>query len=196
MSTRSAAKGRTGSSRSNWPAAFTVLGTVAALLGCGEKPNSGGLATTSSASSIDTGATRLAENMIPGPPTTAYSLIELIANPDRFQNGRVNVAGFLLVAKSEFDASQGFLSLSREDYEVGLGNEVKIQFEHCAEREQGAEALSFDRAMELNLRYVRVKGFFTPPPAPKAKRSRSPLDLGTICATSMMAIEQRRKTSP
>lgn len=134
--------------------------------------------------------------MLPAPPTTAYSLIELIANPERFQNADVYVGGFLLVEKSEFDATQGFLWLRREDYELGLGNSVKIQFEQCAKREQGAESMTFDRAMEVNLRYVRVKGFFTPPPAPKAKRARSPLDLGTICATSVMAIEQRRKTSP
>lgn len=197
MSTRSATKRTSRSARRSRSAALMFLAAgVASLLGCGEKPGSGILTTTSSASVIDTGAARLAEQMIPAAPSTAYSLIELIANPERFQNGRVNVAGFLVVGKSEFDASQGFLLLSREDYEYGLGNEVKIQFEHCAERGQGADPITFDRAMEVNLRYVGVKGFFTPPPAPKTKRGRGPLDLGTICATSVIAIEQRRTASP
>lgn len=196
MSTRSLASGRTRSARCRPRGAFTVLAVAAALLACDRKPRSGNSATTSSASSIDTGAARLADQMLPASPTTAYSLIELVANPERFPNGRVNVAGFLVVAKSEFDTSQGFLSLSREDYEVGLGNEVKIQFEHCGERAQGTDTLSFEHVMELNLRYVRVKGFFTPPLAPKGRRARSPLDLGTICATSVMPIEPRPPTGP
>jgi len=37
---------------------------------------------------------------------------------------------FLEVEKSEFDRTHGFLYLGRADYEAGLENLVKIQFEH------------------------------------------------------------------
>ena len=183
-----------GRARMDTIACVAILAVAAVLLGCDGHDQAGStLATSKSGLPSDTAAVRLAEQMLPAAPKTAYSLVELIANPERFENSRVNLGGFLLVEKSEFDSSQGILFLHREDYELALGNEVKIQFDHCVGPSPGAETLSFERAVELNRRYVLVKGFFIPPLVPKGKRERSPLDRGTICVTSMFPIEQHRK---
>lgn len=132
--------------------------------------------------------------MLPPPPATAFSLIELIGNPERFHNGRVSLGGFLSAHEPEHDKSHGYLYLGREDYEVGLQNLVKIQVEQCAEPQAPDEVVSFDRVKELSLQYVFVKGFFTQPRGSSSKGIRRPLDFGTICATSMFPIQQRRKT--
>lgn len=176
--------------------ATSVLPAVAlsALLSCDGRERIGGnSAATTPHPSGDAAAVRLAEQMLPAPPATAFSLIELIGNPERFVNGRVSVGGFLEVEKSEFDRTHGFLYLGREDYEAGLENLVKIQFENCAAPQPVEETVSFDHAKELSLQYVLVKGFFTPPRAPKGKGLRGPLDFGTVCVTSIFPIKQRHK---
>ena len=175
-------------------ACVAVLAVATVLLGCNGHDQAGGaLATSKSAVPSDTAANRLAEQMLPSESKTAYSLVELISNPERFENSRVYVGGFLLVEKSEFDSSQGILFLHRDDYELGLGNEVKIQFDHCVRPSPGVETESFEHAMALNRQYVLVRGFFIPPLPPKGKHERSPFDRGTICVTSIFQLEQRRK---
>jgi len=178
-----------------WRATSVVLAVaLSALLSCdGRERTAGNSAATTPHPSSDVAAVRLAEQMLSAPPATAFSLIELIGNPERFVNGRVNVGGFLEVEKSEFDRTHGFLYLGREDYEARLENLVKIQFEHCAQPQAAEETVSFERAKELSLQYVHVKGFFTPPRAPKGKGLRGPLDFGTICVTSIFPIQQRSK---
>jgi len=58
-------------------------------------------------------------------PTSA-NLVELLANPDRFDGHSITVKGFLLVMGGHHDIAAYFLYLHREDAENELGNSVSV----------------------------------------------------------------------
>ena len=100
----------------------------------------------------------------------AWSLIQLLATPERYDGATVQATGFLVMDWPK----SGMLYLSKADYDEGLTNAVGISLEPCAPVLFGAatppEALKrapradgerpFPPSQELSLHYVVVRGRF------------------------------------
>lgn len=87
----------------------------------------------------------------------ATAIVQLLANPDRFDDSDVAVGGYLYVeASGEVDAS---LHLSPDDALRGLGNGISVTFRRCSDGD--GSSLSEDEFREHSRRFVKVYGKFS-----------------------------------
>jgi hypothetical protein len=94
-----------------------------------------------------------------------YSLIELIANPEKYRGTLVRVAGFLHVGHGpDFQFSQARLHLSVDDADRSLGNSVHVRFGPCRRTTTPKNAMPLSAASDYDNQYVLVEGVFEPAP--------------------------------
>lgn len=81
------------------------------------------------------------------PYAESVTMLQLIAIPEKYDGELVRVIG---VGNLEFEGN--YLSLSKEDWEYGVGNQIWIEL--------GERALAYEEAKAYNGEYVIVEGFF------------------------------------
>lgn len=101
----------------------------------------------------------------------ATSLLQLIANPERFDESEVSLRGYLLV-KDGLEVGP-LLTASPEDALWGLGNRVSVSFSQCSAEAPGA--ISKEEFWKHHQRRVHIYGRFLA----AAPGSREP---GVICS--------------
>ncbi len=78
---------------------------------------------------------------------TDVTMIQLIANPEKYDGQLVRVIG---VGNLEFEGN--CISLSKEDLKYGVGNSIWIEL--------GEKAISYEEAQQYNGEYVIIEGIF------------------------------------
>ena len=183
------------------PRSWTLLLSVAALMSnpaCDRRKPSMPLAPPGSASvsaktTSTLGSKENSELGGPKVPRLQYSMIELLANPSRFQGADVGVVGYLVMDRVHEDEDDGTLFLERESARMNLTpNALSVRFGPCRTRlavEKRMLQLGTDPMPALP-GYVMVRGILEPPP------EEDPFGVATICAvSSVLGLEDPQQGS-
>jgi len=170
---------------------ITFSGVAAAMTisACERKEPHATLAPPASPSASASGLVSKQDSSPRGPkvPRLQYSMIELLANPARFEGADVGVVGYMVMDKVHEDEDDATLFFERESARMNLTpNALSVRFGPCRRKLAVGERmlkLGTDPMPALP-GYVMVRGTFEPAP------EDDPFGVATICAVSSVVLLQ------
>lgn len=108
---------------------------------------------------------------------TATSVVQLLANPERYDGSESRVNGFLQMDRPDREDIQAFLHLNQEDADRMLGTHIEVSFWKCDEKPLLDPLIPVGEAMRHDRKYVAVTGKFVASPS-------SPSRVGVLCGIS------------
>lgn len=111
----------------------------------------------------------------------ATSVVQLIANPEKYDGAEARLVGFLTMSQPDRDV--GSLHLNREDADRLLGANVEVSFGRCDEKVPLDPLIPVAQAFRNDRKYVSMTGRFL-------ARPDSSTSVGVVCDISELGARQ------